>query len=420
MKKLAIVITHPVQYYVPVFQLLAKQCLLKVFYTWGKEGISKKYDPGFRKVIGWDLSLLEGYDYELLQNTSKSPGSHHGKGIINPHIITKITDFKPHAILIYGYSYHSHFKVMRHFKGKTPIWFRGDSTLLDRESPLKSLLKKHYLKWVYSHIDKAFYVGTNNKAYFKKYGLKENQLVFAPHAIDNERFAEDRKKEALELRENLRVGKDEILILFAGKLEPKKNPALLLEAFIELIKEKPFNPSVISDECEKSISEISPPANWRNVEMMVSKEVHLLFVGNGVLEESLKLKVKSSALNNIHFMDFQNQTQIPVMYQASDIFCLPSQGPGETWGLAINEAMATGKAIITSDKVGCAVDLIKNEVNGYIFPSNDINVLKEKIASLIHQPSLIKSFGQQSQKIIQHWSFKQQVEQLISALKETN
>src|SRR5690606_24455591 len=191
MKKLAIIITHPIQYYAPVFKLLAAQCHVKVFYTWGEKAIKPKHDPGFGKAIAWDIPLLGGYEYEFLENTAANPGSHHRKGIINPHIIKRIVAFEPQALLVYGYAYDSHFRAMRYFKGKIPVWFRGDSTLLDHADALKSLVKSIYLKWVYQYIDKAFYVGSNNKAYFKKYGLKEEQLVFAPHAIDNLRFAED-------------------------------------------------------------------------------------------------------------------------------------------------------------------------------------------------------------------------------------
>jgi hypothetical protein len=50
-KNLAIIITHPIQYYAPVFQLLAKRCNLKVFYTWGEEVLKDKFDPGFGKII---------------------------------------------------------------------------------------------------------------------------------------------------------------------------------------------------------------------------------------------------------------------------------------------------------------------------------------------------------------------------------
>ncbi|RZK24029.1 MAG: glycosyltransferase, partial [Flavobacterium sp.] len=112
--------------------------------------------------------------------------------------------------------------------------------------------------------------------------------------------------------------------------------------------------------------------------------------------------------------------QMPVVYQACDIFCLPSQGPGETWGLAINEAMAAGKAIVASDKVGCAVDLVKDGINGYVFKSNDLESLKEKLALMIQQPQSIDDFGKISQKIIQDWSFEFQVAQFIKTLNATN
>ena len=74
MKKLAIVVTHPIQYYVPVFRLLAKKCDLKIFYTWGEKGAAAKYDPDFNQIIDWDIPLLGGYEYEFVVNTSKEPG----------------------------------------------------------------------------------------------------------------------------------------------------------------------------------------------------------------------------------------------------------------------------------------------------------------------------------------------------------
>lgn len=413
MKKLAIVVTHPIQYYVPVFRLLAKQCFLKVFYSWGADGINAKYDPGFGKTIAWNVPLLDGYDYELLENMAKVPGSHHGKGIINPDIVTKIKAFSPNAILVYGYIYHSHFKLMRHFKGKIPIWFRGDSTLLDKENPVKSIIKKYFLKWMYSHVDKAFYVGTNNKAYFKKYGLKENQLIFCPHAVDNERFSEDRKKEVAELRESLGVDNDSILILFAGKLEHKKNPDLLLKALKKLVtrqKEK-LQSKINQDEadlsCKKSKIEIPHAIT----------SIHLLFVGNGVLENNLKVQ-SSNLASQIHFIDFQNQMQIPMFYQACDIFCLPSQGPGETWGLAVNEAMAASKAIIVSDKVGCAIDLVQKGKNGEIFRSESIDGLVNAIQLLAKDKKILQDYGQESFQIIQNWSFEKQAEAIIYKLNE--
>ena len=388
LKRLAIITTHPIQYYAPAFKLLSEsdQIDLKVFYTWGESSI-KKYDRGFEKIIEWDIPLLDGYSYEFLQNSAKHLGTHHFNGIINPESIQRINRFKPDALLIFGWGWHSHLKIIRHYKGQLPLWFRGDSTLLDDKPSVTNILRSAFLKLVYKHIDKAFYVGKSSKAYFLKNGLKEHQLIFAPHAIDNSRFKADQNIEANIIRQQLNIVDTDILVLFAGKLEPKKNPTILLEAFIKINK-----------------------AN-----------LHLLFVGSGVLEGDLKSKARSSKSNNIYFIDFQNQQSLAVYYQACDLFCLPSKGPGETWGLAVNEAMACGKAVLVSDKVGCAADLVDHDVNGMIFHSTSIDDLEEKLTHLLDKEKEgLKLMGQFSLKIIEKWTFANQVKAIEKEILNLN
>ncbi len=381
--RLAIITTHPIQYYSPVFKLLHEhnKIEINVFYTWGELSI-KKYDPGFDKKIEWDIPLLAGYPYEWVQNSSTDPGTHHFKGIINRDIIKQINNWQPDAILVYGWGFDSHIKVLRYFKKKIPVFFRGDSTVLDEKRDIKSLLKSVFLKWVYKHTDYAFYVGTNNKAYFKKYGLRESQLIFAPHAIDNSRFEANREYEANQLRQGLHIKDNELLFMFAGKLEEKKSPVQLLTAFLNLNK----------------------------------PGVHLLFVGNGPLEKQLKLSAKDNA--NVHFLDFQNQSRMPVVYQACDVFCLPSQGPFESWGLAINEAMACGKTILASDKVGAATDLVKPGVNGIIFKAGDLADLVINLNRLINYgKDGLAELGANSKELVKAWSLEAQVEIIESVIK---
>jgi glycosyltransferase involved in cell wall biosynthesis len=368
--RLAIITTHPIQYYAPIFKLLSqrKKIDIKVFYTLGQED-GDIYDHGFGKEINWDIPLLEGYPYEWVQNFSAEPGSHHYKGIVNPKLSKLIQSWQPDAILFIGWAYRSHLKAMRYFKGKIPVYFRGDSTLLDEPRGLKKILKHVFLKWVYRHVDRAFYVGANSKAYFKKYGLKDEQLTFAPHAIDNERFAFSNNIEATSLRQKLGVGNNDILILFSGKFVKKKSPLILIEAFLRL-----KHPGI-----------------------------HLLFAGNGLLEPELKLKAEN--IKNIHFIDFQNQSFMPVVYQACNLFCLPSKGPGESWGLAVNEAMACSKAILVSDKVGCAVDLVKDNYNGAIFKSENVDDLVACLKKLTQSKDLLEEFGKNSGLIIKEWNF---------------
>ena len=205
-------------------------------------------------------------------------------------------------------------------------------------------------------------------------------MSFAPHAIDNDRFAFKRDEETLLLRKSLSLGENDILILFAGKLEEKKAPQHLLAAFLSINK----------------------------------PNVHLLFAGNGPLENELKQTSGDNA--RVHFMEFQNQSQMPVVYQACDLFCLPSVGPGETWGLAINEAMACSKAIIASSKVGCAVDLVKDGVNGAVFEAGNISDLTSKLQELTHDVNRLKTYGEESQKIIKDWNFTKIAEAIENKL----
>ncbi|WP_214225785.1 glycosyltransferase family 4 protein [Pedobacter sp. B4-66] len=369
--KLAIICTHPIQYYVPVFKLLAQKIELKVFYTAGKD---KHFDKGFNQALNWDIPLFDGYLFEFLLNTAKEQGSHHFMGIKNPDATKHISSFAPNYILVYGWAYFSHLKILQHFKGKMPILFRGDSTLLNKQSIFKDLLKRIALKYVYSRIDKAFYVGANNKAYFRKYGLKEEQLIFAPHAVDNERFS---RKSASDIRLQLHIQEQKILILFAGKFESIKNPELLLNAFTAL--------------------------NLLNV--------HLLYVGSGVLET--KLRSIAVGYRNIHFMPFQNQSIMPTVYQACDLFCLPSNN--DSWGLAVNEAMAAGKAILVSDKTGSAIDLVR-ELNGNIFQSGNLEDLKSKLLELVSNREQLRLKGKHSEEIISSWNFENQVKNILNAI----
>jgi len=378
---LAILCTHPIQYYAPLFKLLTKEksIQLKVFYSLGVE--QNMIDKGFGKTINWDIPLLTGYDYEFLINTAEKHGSDHFNGIKNPDIISRIENFSPNILLVYGWAYHSHLKTIRYFHKKLPIWFRGDSTLLNQNPIWKSLLRKLFLSLVYRHVNKALYVGQQNKAYFKAYGVKKSQLIFVPHAVDNDRFAEDRSSEVKILREALALGEKDVLILFAGKFDKVKNPHLLLNAF----------------------------------GAMEADNVHLLFVGNGILEQSLKLEVESNhALcngNKVHFLPFQNQSQIPVIYQACNLFCLPSLS--ETWGLSVNEAMAAGKAVLVSDRVGCAIDLVQHNLNGSIFQSNNLTSLIAALSTLTNDIHKLNLMGIESKKIINEWSFKAQTEALM-------
>lgn len=381
-KRLAIITTHPIQYNAPWFRLLSERgsVAVKVFYTWSQIEKEEKFDPGFGKNVAWDIPLLEGYDYEFVKNISKNPGSKTYKGIDNPELMNVVNQWKPDAVLVFGWKFRSHLKAIKHFKRKIPVLFRGDSHTVGRETGLKPMLRKWALKRVFRHIDYALYVGKANKQYFKHAGLKTKQLIRVPHAVDNDRF---RRTDANVLagknyRQQMNISHNSLVFLFAGKFETVKNPMLLLNV----------------------------------AQTIQEEEVHFVFTGNGPLEN----KMKSLQRKNIHFMDFQNQQSMPALYQMSDVYILSSNS--ETWGLAVNEAMAAGKPVLVSDRCGCAVDLIKERETGLVFRSDDPDDLKNKLQWMITNKHKLNEMGEKARSYIQDWSFEHIVTSVEDFMKK--
>lgn len=373
MKRLAIISTHPIQYNVPWFRRLAAQEGIEacVFYTWHADE-NAKYDPDFKRAIAWDIPLLNGYDYQLVAPRPTIEQKTFWN--LNSDITGPIEAWGADAVLVMGWNYRSHLSAMRYFSRRIPVYFRGDSTLLDAQNGIRRRLRKIFLRHVYSYVDTAFFVGINNYDYFQKYGMKQNQLAFAPHAVDNQRFSDNatmHETEANQWRSSLGIPTDSVVFLFVGKLIQKKSPDLLLRAFQKL----------------------SPKTKQ-----------HLIFVGDGDCESDLKKQASSAT--NIHFVPFQNQSRMPVVYRLGDVVCLPSAGPGETWGLAVNEAMASGRTVIVSDKVGCARDLVSDESTGYIHKANSVESLHLAMQRCCERNGLLLK-GTHCGCFIDRWSCEQ-------------
>jgi glycosyltransferase involved in cell wall biosynthesis len=288
----------------------------------------------------------------------------------NPALTGVVESWKPDAVLVFGWNCASHLAAMRYFKGRIPVFFRGDSTLLDHSSRWRTAARRVVLSWVYRHIDVALAVGSNNRDYFRWCAVPEQRIAFAPHAIDAKRFAggAGHDERAALWRRELAIPAGARTLLYAGKLQAKKDPLLLLEAF-----------------------------------MQAAAPGHLVFVGEGELEPELRARAASHA--GVHFLPFQNQRAMPAVYRLGDVFVLPSRGPGETWGLALNEAMAARRPVVGSSKVGGARDLITPDVNGWMFESGNLPQLTAVVRdALTRDASTIAAMGAAAERDSARWS----------------
>lgn len=380
--KLAIVTSHPVQYYAPWFRYLAQigDLELKVFYLWNS-GVVPTKDRDFQTTLAWDIPLLEGYEHEFIENVSQNPGTSNFWGLNTPQLSEKLKQFEPDAILMMLYNY-AHLYPFIFSWNHCPLLFRGDSHRLLPQLGWKASLKRAFIANVFKRFARILYVGQANYRYFQAHGVPTQKLFFTPHSVDNQRFSaqlELAQGQSQVWKSELGIPVNHRVLLFAGKFIEKKRPQDLIRAF----------------------------------QTLENNQVSLLMVGAGKLESELKQLAAKN--RNILFAPFQNQSLMPRTLAIADLLVLPSYGSGETWGLIVNEAMNLGKPVIVSDHVGCAEDLVEPGKTGYIFPAGDVQTLARVLETALSDPNLA-TMGRQSLEKIQQYSYQQMSQGLMQAL----
>jgi glycosyltransferase involved in cell wall biosynthesis len=390
--RLAVVLSHPTQYYSPWFRWIRTHTALnfRVFYLWDF-GVTAQHDPEFGRSLEWDVDLLSGYDCEFVPNTARKPGAGHFFGFNNPSLAGRLEAWRPDALLLFGYKWATHMRVIswarRH---RVPILFRGDSHLLGRGSPRVHV--RVALRSLFSKFAAFLYVGAANRDYFEAFGVPSQKLYFAPHAVDPalfERGEAGHRRASKQLRSDLGLPPASRVVLFAGKLVAAKQPLPLLEAFLELDQTGTV----------------------------------LLFVGDGPEGERLKARfserAKAARGPLVKFLPFANQSEMPSRYLLADLFALPSRGAYETWGLAVNEAMSMGVPCLVSDRVGCQRDLVTHGETGWVFNSGETGALARALRGALadlESPSRREVILRAVEQRIERYSYARTTDGLLAAL----
>jgi glycosyltransferase involved in cell wall biosynthesis len=354
-KRICFVVSHPIQYTVPLYQRLARRgdIAIKVFFTWHAGGKAIE-DRGFGRAVAWDIPLTEGYEFELVPNVATAPGTDWLFGMRNPALLDRVMAWRPDIVHVTGWAWFSHLRLLRalHRRG-VPTLFFGDSHLLDGKADgPRWWIKSAALRKIYSWPTACLFAGSANRAYFEKFGVPPQRLYPCPHTIDVGRFAVPAaplEAEAARWRSELGIAADRKSLLYAGKFEPKKRPVELMRAFSLLP-----DPSLV-----------------------------LVMVGSGVLQGEIDA-IAAGDPARFRILPFQNQSRMPLAYRSGDIIVLPS-GFGESWGLAVNEALACGRPVIVSDRVGCAADVVDASC-GQIFRANDWSEFGKIVEAMFANP----------------------------------
>lgn len=365
------IISHPIQYQVPLIRFLSKKIKIDVAY---RSNISLRpyYDKEFNKNVIIQKNLLKGYKYSFLN-------------FIGPN---KVTSFFPittelqtiftnqnKIIWLHGIKnwYNLLIIIISKLKHKK-VFVRDEINNLKERSVLNKFLNKIFFYIFDKFIDCYLSIGIENKKALISYGVNKKKIFNVPYVVDNSYFYSKIKKKTKKLK-----------VLFTGKLIHRKGCDLLLKAIFLLNKKKNFK-----------------------------KKTDVFIIGEGELKKKyLKLKKKLN-LTNVKFCGFKNQTSIKKYYRNSNLFIMPSRE--ENWGLAVNEAMASANSIICSNLVGCSKNLVKNNYNGYIFKSDDHKDLAKKIFLFYKNPIKLNQFAKNSLKIISKYSFNECHKGIIKAI----
>lgn len=334
----------------------------------------------------WDVSLLDGYQHSFLRNVARKPSLQTFNGIDTPDIKEIIRQEKFDAVIINGWHYKSAWQAMRAcWKTRTPVMARSDSTLHTERSFAKKASKLPLYRWFVPKLDACLPVGKWSRDYFLHYGARPERIFMVPHVVDVDAFRQETsqpEQRENELRRQWQLDEDSTVFLFAGKFIQKKRPMDFIEAIAA--------------------------AHQRGARLMG------LMVGDGPLRQACEDRVRMCAAP-IRFAGFLNQSIMPLAYAVADALVLPSDA-GETWGLVVNEAMASGKPCLVSDRAGCGPDLIVSGETGEIFPVGDIQSLASLLGSYSTRRERLREMGAKAERQMNIYSISAAVDGVVRAI----
>ncbi|HAY34913.1 MAG TPA: glycosyltransferase [Ignavibacteria bacterium] len=252
-----------------------------------------------------------------------------------------------------------------------------DPLSLGRFLDWKDYLKPKFIRYLfYKMADR--YVSKSNviTEIYRKSEISMNKVVQIPYSVDVNKFYPADADRKLMLRHKFNINENDIVIIFVGGINSRKNVHLLLNSFIEI---------------QKNIDSVT-----------------LLIVGPTYKYDQeyisdLKRSISENSVQSKVLFTEDNVSNVEEYMQSSDIFVLPSKQEG--FPISIVEAMSCGLAVIGSDIPVISKAQIVNGVDGFVFPLDDPDKLTEILRKLILKKDEIKKIGNEArEKALKYWS----------------
>ncbi|HEX5245046.1 MAG TPA: glycosyltransferase [Tepidisphaeraceae bacterium] len=275
------------------------------------------------------------------------------------------------AVILAGYNDPARMRVIlwchRH---QIPCFISGDSNIRDASpSKLKAAIKQIILRAILRGTAGAMPFGTLGRAYFEKYGVRSDRIFLVPLEPDIE-LIQRLPKEAIDAaarRFGLASGRRRFL--YSGRLIQRKRPDQLIEAFVAIAESRP---------------------DW-----------DLVILGDGPLGPSLRKQVPTSLAQRVFWLGHAGQqATVSAVYKLCDVLCITSEL--EPWAIVIHEAVAAGLAVISSSIPGAAADLVRDKVNGRVYPARDLIALTQAMLD-VSDSNHLETYKAASAGVLADW-----------------
>lgn len=322
----------PSPYRVEFFNELGKLCELTVLFE--KKGADDRDDS-------WKNFSAKHFTSVFLK------GFRHGNAeAFCPGIVRYLKKKKYDRIVVTNYANPTGILAIAVLKLlRIPYCVEGDGAFAKSGHGLKEKLKT----WLLSKAELCFSTAVEHDKYYRTYGVPENRIVRYPFTSLKESDvlkAPVSQEEKMVLRKKLCM-KEEKLLVSVGQFIYRKGYDVLFDALAK-----------------------------------TNKEIGCYIIGGTPTEEYIQ-QVESLGLQHVHFVGFKQKAELAEFYRAADAFVLPTRE--DIWGLVVNEAMANGLPVVTTQRCIAGIELITDPALGCLVPVDDAQALADGITSVMEK-----------------------------------
>lgn len=259
-----------------------------------------------------------------------------------------------------------------------PYCIEGDGGFAGNGVGFKEKLKTSMI----STAKLCFSTSNAHDEYYRNYGASEDRIYRYPFSSLYEKDILEKslnQDEKNELKKRIGV-KEKRMILSVGSFIPRKGMDILIKATSN-----------------------------------INQDWGIYIVGGMPTEEYMELKDQYHG-DNLHFLEFMKPEKLKCYFQAADLFVLATRE--DIWGLVINEAMANGLPVITTDRCIAGMELIENGKNGFVVKTEDIEDLREKIMYFEKSENLLLTYSEEALKVVRKYTIEKMTQRHLEVFKE--